>query len=78
MATRKHSEVRWILIVPTGLNVVQWVENMKSEHCDIDPNNPKSTGWGASDRRWKTGNYGLETRCGSSGSMSLPHFQREH
>ena len=24
------------------------------------------------------GNYGLETRCGSSGSTSLPNFQREH
>ena len=34
---------------------------MKSEHCDVDSNNLESTRWGASDRRWTTGNYGLET-----------------
>ena len=37
---------------PKGLNVGQWLENMQREHCDVDPNNLKSTRWGASDRRW--------------------------
>ena len=49
------------VILHAGLNEKQWLENMEKEHCDIDPNMPESTSWGASDRRWKTGNYGLET-----------------
>ena len=49
------------VILYAGLNEEQWLENMEKEHCDIDPNKPESTSWGASDRRWKTGNYGLET-----------------
>ena len=53
------------IILCAGLNEEQWLENMKKEHCDIDPNKPESTSWGASDRLWKTGNYGLETTCGS-------------
>ena len=37
-----------MLVACTGLNVVQWLANMKSEHCDVDPNNLESTSWGAS------------------------------
>ena len=45
-------------LATVGLNEKQWKENMKIEHCDIDPGDPKSTTWGASDRQWTTGNYG--------------------
>ena len=47
--------------LPKGLNEKQWLENMEGEHCAVDPDNPNSKQWGASNRAWKTGNYGVET-----------------
>ena len=43
-----------------GLNVPQWLENMKIEHCEVDPHKLESTTWGASDRQWQTRNYGAK------------------
>ena len=34
---------------------------MEDEHCEIEPGDVESAAWGASDRLWTTGNYGLTT-----------------
>lgn len=34
---------------------------MEEEHCGVDPQKADSEMWGASNRPWKTGNYGIET-----------------
>ena len=42
---------------PQGRDVEQWIHNMAHEHCDVDPEDPDSIKWGASDRLFTTGNY---------------------
>ena len=37
------------------------MQSMEEEHCEIEPGDAKSGVWGASDRPWTTGNYGLTT-----------------
>ena len=54
-------ERSFCLQFPKGLNEAQWLVNMQDEHCGVDPENSESTLWGASDRSWCTGNYGLKT-----------------
>ena len=34
---------------------------MEDEHCEIEPGDAESVAWGASNRLWTTGNYGLTT-----------------
>ena len=46
-----------ILGMPVGLNNDQWEASIQREHCDVDPGQPNSEVWGASDKSWKTGNY---------------------
>ena len=59
-------------LATVGSNEKQWKENMKIEHCDIDPGDPKSTAWGASDRQWTTGNYGAKKTT----SKFKQHFEK--
>ena len=37
------------------------MRSMEDEHCEIEPGDAESVVWGASDRLWTTGNYGLTT-----------------
>jgi hypothetical protein len=37
------------------------MRSMEDEHCEIEPGDVESVAWGASDRLWTTGNYGLTT-----------------
>ena len=53
--------VQGMIGLPRGLNVGQWLGNMKAEHCDVDPGNFESALWAASARAWTTGNYNIET-----------------
>ena len=49
----------------TKVNVEQWLENMMLEHCCVDAGNRDSKVWGASMRKWKTGNYTASTLSSS-------------
>ena len=44
------ARVQGMIGLPRGLNVGQWLGNMKAEHCDVDPGNCESALWGASAR----------------------------
>ena len=44
-----------------GYTVEEWYQIMEEEHTHVDPDEPDSFEWGASDRQWITTDYSLQT-----------------